>query len=261
MVAERRALLRRLAVAALLIAAAAGPVALYDRLVARHLLERRQAPPVLSPQMIIDAFHQLSYYDSRTWLLNTWLGIPTRQNPNDVWITQEIISETKPDVVVETGTFHGGSAVLWAMVLGQVKPAGRVISIDIEDMVDEATLPPVAREKVTFLVGSSTAPEIVAEVRRRVGGKRVLVVLDSDHSMKHVLAELDAYAPLVQVGDYLIVQDTNLNGHPVHPGSGPGPMEAVDQFLQRDSRFESDRSRERLLFTMHPKGYLRRVRS
>ena len=87
-----------------------------------------------------------------------------------------------------------------------------------------------------------------------------MVILDSDHRKPHVLAELRAYAPLVTVGSYLIVQDTDVNGHPVLAGFGPGPMEALVEFLQTDDRFRSDPAQERLLFTMHPKGYLERVK-
>jgi cephalosporin hydroxylase len=99
----------------------------------------------------------------------------------------------------------------------------------------------------------------VAEVTRRVGGKRTIVILDSDHRRDHVLAELRAYSPLVGVGSYLIVQDTDVNGHPVMESFGPGPMEAVEAFLRGNAAFRSDRSRERLLFTLAPKGYLKRV--
>jgi cephalosporin hydroxylase len=251
---ERRALVRKLAAALLIFAAAAGPVFLYDRLVARHLLQHRP-----SAQEIADGFHHLWYHSGATWQKNRWLGVPAQQNPNDVWIIQEIMFETKPDFVIETGTLFGGGAILWATLLEQTNPAGRVITIDVQDRVDEEHLPPIARRKVDFLLGMSTAPEIVAEVKRRVAGKRVLVILDSDHSMQNVLAELDIYAPLVPVGGYVIAQDTDVNGHPVLPRFGPGPMEAVDEFLKRDKRFESDRSRERLIFTMHPKGFLRRI--
>jgi cephalosporin hydroxylase len=87
-----------------------------------------------------------------------------------------------------------------------------------------------------------------------------MVLLDSDHHAPHVLKELKAYAPLVSVGSYLIVQDTNVNGHPVLPRFGPGPGEAVGEFLAADDRFQIDRSREHLLFHMHPKGYLKRVK-
>ena len=88
---------------------------------------------------------------------------------------------------------------------------------------------------------AGSGPDVVAEVARRVGGGRTMVLLDSDHRMAHVLAELRAYADLVSPGSYLIVQDTNVNGHLVLPGFGPGPMEAVREFLATDDRFEVDR--------------------
>ena len=86
------------------------------------------------------------------------------------------------------------------------------------------------------------------------------MILDSDHSRDHVLAEMRLYADLVPVGGYLLVQDTNINGHPVHPDFGPGPMEAVEEFLATNDEFEVDRARERMMFTFHPRGYLRRVK-
>ena len=115
----------------------------------------------------------------------------------------------------------------------------------------------IAKERVEFLLGSSTDPEIVAHVRRRAEGKRVMVLLDSAHTREHVLAELAAYAPLVGVGSYLIVQDT---GGVMIQEPNPGPRQAVDEFLVAHPGFKADRTRERMLHTMHPKGYLRRVR-
>jgi cephalosporin hydroxylase len=87
-----------------------------------------------------------------------------------------------------------------------------------------------------------------------------MLILDSDHSRDHVLAELKAYSPLVSVDSYVLVQDTNVNGHPVYVSHGPGPMEAVLEFTGGDDRFAIDRQQERFLFTLHPKGCLRRVR-
>lgn len=211
-------------------------------------------------QEIIDRFHQMFYDSTETWRRTHWLGIHTMQNPNDVWVHQEAITEVKPDFIIEAGTLHGGSAALWAMVLQQVNPAGRVITIDIEDLSQEARNLPICRERVEFIIGSSTDPKIVADITKRVAGKKVMVILDSDHRKPHVLNELKAYSPLVNVGSYLIVQDTNVNGHPVRSDFGPGPMEAVDEFLAGNSDFVSDRSREHLLFSMHPKGYLKRVK-
>jgi cephalosporin hydroxylase len=274
-----RAFSRKLVGFLLIAAAATFPVWLYDRIVVRETSsQQRQTPPsppvdrvvvpeASSPQrqppplpQVIDLYHSAFYKSQEAWKMS-WLGIPTIQNPNDIWVTQELISRLKPDFIVETGTWKGGSAAIWAMVQDQVNPRGRVITIDIRDFRDHKALPPILRSKVDFIVAtSSTAPEVVADVSRRVAGRSAMVLLDSDHRKAHVLAEMRAYAPLVTVGSYLIVQDTNVNGHPVAPDFGPGPMEAVLEFLASDDRFESDRTQERLLFTMHPRGYLRRIR-
>ena len=217
---------------------------------------RRGAAPQ-SKQEIIDNFHKLSY-DNKAWNSIRWLGVPALQNPNDAWIHQEIIVDVKPDFIIETGTAKGGSAALWATVLQQVNPDGRVITIDIKDESSEAKKLPIVKQYVEFLIGSSTDPDIVSKVTKRVQGRKVLIILDSDHSRDHVLAEMKAYAPLVSVGSYLIVQDTNVNGHPVYATFGPGPMEAVQEFLASNKQFESDANAERLMLTFHPKGYLKR---
>jgi cephalosporin hydroxylase len=218
------------------------------------------AAPAITDQQVLTRFHQLWYANSNTWHTNTWLGIPNQQNPMDVWIVQEILFKTKPDFIVECGAFHGGSAAMWAMILEQVNPDGRVISVDIEDRMGEARKLPIVKRKVDFIIGSSTAPEIVADVKRRVAGKKAMLLLDSDHSKKHVLAELNAFWEIVPVGGYINVQDTNVNGHPVVPAFGPGPMEAVREFLAKNDRFSIDSTQERLLFTFHPSGWLKRVK-
>jgi cephalosporin hydroxylase len=209
---------------------------------------------------IVNQFAELWWASQRTVFANRFLGIPTLQHPFDAWITQEIIAEVKPEVIVESGGFCGGSALLWATVLDQLQPTGRVITIDTEDAMAEASKLPLFQARVDFLQGSSIDPAIVSEVKQRARGRSTLVVLDSLHAEGHVAAELDAYAPLVTPGSYLIVQDTVVNGHPIEPDHGPGPFEAVQAFLERDDRFEADRDRERLLFTFNPNGFLRRRR-
>lgn len=229
----------------------------------QYLARPDAAPPEDRPKAIIDRFHELYYNNNDTSENMFWLGLQTWQNPNDVWIHQEIITEIKPDFIVECGTHTGGSACIWAMVLQQVNPKGQVITIDITDEPVKAAgveKIPIWKEMCVFLHGSSTDPKIVEEVTKRVQGKKVMVILDSLHTKDHVLAELKAYSPLVNVGSYLIVQDTNVHGHPVFKAHGPGPYEAVEEFLASNRNFESDRRRERLMFTMHPKGYLRRNR-
>lgn len=223
----------------------------------------------LSPQATLDRFHNTFYNSPQTLERNRWMGVPTVQNPNDVWITQEILFEVKPDFVVEAGSYMGGSAAMWALLLREVNPDGRIITVDIEDHLAEARKLPIFQERVEFIRGSSTAPEVIKLVKERVAGKRVLLILDSLHLKKHVLNELTAYADIVPVGSYIIVQDSDINGHPVliSPQSvaasyagQEGPMEAIEEFLPRDGRFVVDLSRERLMLTMNPKGFLRRVR-
>ncbi|MGH0033393.1 MAG: CmcI family methyltransferase [Myxococcota bacterium] len=195
-----------------------------------------------------------------TWFKNRFMGIPTWQNPMDVWETLEILWQVKPDVVLEAGTFKGGSALLWAMFLEHIDPDTRVITIDLRPQSHEAKMRPLARERVDFLYGSSTAPEIVEEVRKRVEGKRVLAILDSAHTRDHVYNELKAYADMIEVGSYIIVQDGAVCGHPVDAEPCPGPYEAVEDFLAEDDRFQAIREHERHLISSNTMGYLKRVR-
>jgi len=193
-------------------------------------------------------------YLSDAWTEATWLGAQALKNPLDLWVYQEIMVETRPELIVETGTYRGGSAFFLASIC-DLLGAGEVVSIDIEPLRDDYP----AHPRVTYLGGrSSTDPEVVAEVRGRAREKRTLVVLDSDHSQAHVEAELAAYADLVPVGCYLIVEDSNIGQ--IRKDLLPGPLEAIDVFLAGTDAFEIDRSREKFLITFNPSGYLRRVR-
>ncbi len=190
---------------------------------------------------------------------NKWLGVPTIQNPLDVWVTQEIMWEVKPDFIVEAGTLKGGSAALWATILEQINPKGRVITIDILDQMTDARELPIVQRKVDFLLGSSTDPEIVDEVRRRTAGGSVLVILDSLHTQEHVAAELAAYGPMVTPGSYVIVQDTGIPLVP--PGQGSqGVGRAAEAYAAAHDEFVIDHSRERWVLTNNGNGFLKRVR-
>ena len=193
-------------------------------------------------------------YLSDAWTEATWLGAQALKNPLDLWVYQEIMVETRPELIVETGTYRGGSAFFLASIC-DLLGAGEVVSIDIEPLRDDYP----AHPRVTYLGGrSSTDPEVVAEVRGRAREKRTLVVLDSDHSQAHVEAELAAYADLVPVGCYLIVEDSNIGQ--IRKDLLPGPLEAIGVLLAGTDAFEIDRSREKFLITFNPSGYLRRVR-
>lgn len=213
-------------------------------------------PDQPGPEPTVEAFHRL-YYESvdRTWMRTFWLGVPAQKCPLDLWIYQEIIFETRPDVIVECGTYKGGTSLFCACVC-ELIGHGRVVTIDIQP---EAGRPPHPR--IHYVTGSSVAPATVKAVRALVRpGERVMVILDSLHDKGHVLQEMRLYGPMVAVGCYLIVEDTNINGHPVLPGFGPGPAEAVQEFLQATRDFVVDREREKFLLTFNPGGYLRRVK-
>ena len=223
----------------------------FRRVVYKALFERRLKGDA------VDEFTRV-YYDGHllgdTRADTHWLGVRTDKCPLDLWIYQELIARLRPDVIVETGTLDGGSALYLASICDLVGH-GEVVTIDLE-----APPAPPEHPRITYVRGSSVDEAVVAEVRARTAGKSALVVLDSDHRRDHVLAELHAYADVVPVGGYLIVEDTILNGHPINPEFGPGPMEAVEAFLAEDRRFEVDRRCEKLYMTFNRRGYLRRVR-
>ena len=203
---------------------------------------------------------QKVYYNSLGWHSHTtWLGITSEQAPTDNWQMQQLISELRPDYIIETGTLYGGTTVFYADVLSYVNPQGKVITIDIAPKVDEASKVPIWKQSVESIVGSSVDPKVTDHVAQEVQGKKVLVTLDSLHTREHVLKELEIYSKLVTPGSYLVVQDTNINGNPVYPSFGPGPHEAVEEFLQTHHNFVVDRSRETFLLTFYPGGWLRRV--
>jgi cephalosporin hydroxylase len=218
--------------------------------------DRDQPRLSFSDTRAVRRFHEL-YYNRWTKGADTinlsWFGYHLLKCPLDLWIYQELIVRTRPDFVIETGTFGGGSALYFAMLFDQLEH-GQVITIDIERKPEWPVHP-----RIIYVTGSSVDDQITTRVRQEVGNRRVMVVLDSDHHADHVYQELRAYSPLVQTGDYLIVEDTNVNKHPVAPGFGPGPMEAVARFLSGNKEFVIDERCERFLMTLQPRGYLRRL--
>jgi cephalosporin hydroxylase len=225
----------------------------------RALWDPESGPPSDAVvEAIVERFHQL-YYGSptRTWHdATTYRGTPIWKCPLDLWLYQELLASIRPGLIVETGTAYGGSARYLGDLAATLGLSADILTIDTQVFAERFEHP-----DVTYLFGSSTSDEVLASVRERVPADApVLVILDSDHRRDHVLDELRCLAPLVTVGSCVIVEDTNVNGHPVYPDFGPGPMEALDAYLAEDDRFEVDDVSDKFFMTFNPRGVLRRVR-
>lgn len=226
---------------------------------AKHAFLHRLFVSARSRKDLASTFHRF-YFDQEA--LNAthsdtyWLGVPTLKLPFDLWMCQELVHRLRPAFLVETGTYHGGSALFFASLF-DLMGHGHVLTIDVTHRPDRP-----AHNRVTYLKGSSTDRQTVEAVRTRIGtGSPVMVVLDSDHTAPHVARELELYSPLVTEDSYLVVKDTNLNGHPVRPGFGPGPGEATRAFLASGSHFDVDTECEKFILTYKPGGYRRRRRT
>jgi len=169
------------------------------------------------------------FHEANVWKDMQWHGIRTLKLPSDVWSYQEIIFDHRIEHVIETGTRHGGSALFFAETLAARGAPGPVVSIDI----DAASRQLQAHPGIRFLVGDSAAPEMVDRALALLPQSRgaLFLILDSDHRRNHVLRELRAWIPVLRTGDYVVVEDTIVNGHPVRPEHGPGPLEAIDDYL------------------------------
>ena len=204
----------------------------------------------------------------------SWLGRPIIQYPQDIVGMQELTSSIQPDLIIETGIAHGGSLIFYASMLelnavcGGPKGA-RVLGVDIDIRAHNRQAieaHPLFR-RISMIQGSSVAPETVQQVKTAAQGrKRILVCLDSNHTHDHVLAELQAYAPLTSVGSYCVVFDTIIEDlpadtYPDRPwGPGDNPKTAVREFLRTHPEFAIDKSMDhKLLISVAPDGYLKRL--
>lgn len=231
---------------------------------------RRSWSPAWSPASWTGARNRLNKSFSKEWYRNAyetqfttrWLGVGVVKCPLDLHVYQEIIWQTRPELIVETGSYVGGSALYLAHVLDAVHREtlhdGQVVSVDITD--HGVRLP--EHPRIEFVIGkSSTDPEAHAHVAARADGKRTMVILDSDHSRSHVAKELDLYAPLVTRDCFLIVEDTNRDGYYLGGGyPDGGAAEALKQWQPTNKGFRPDHDCERLGFTQNPGGYLCRIR-
>jgi cephalosporin hydroxylase len=226
-----------------------------------HRLKGRY-PPVPKPEFrrqfgdTIPAWLHYHHYEILKSRAVTWMGVPTLKNPLDAWIYQEILFEVRPQVVVEIGSWSGGSTLFFAQLL-DLLGGGQVISIDID-----RTPYRVRHPRIVEITGDSGSPEVHAQVGPLCAGKSTLVVHDGNHGREAVLKDLHTYAQWVSVGSYLIVEDGIVDvfeGRGLGSDSGEGPLLAVDEFLLQRRDFAVDASRERYRITYNPRGYLKRL--
>jgi cephalosporin hydroxylase len=203
-----------------------------------------------------------------------WLGRPIIQYPQDMVAMQELIWSIQPDLIIETGIAHGGSLIFSASMLelnaicGGCQDAEVLgLDIDIRPHNREAIEAHPMFKRISMIQGSSIAPEIIEQVKAKAEGKqKILVFLDSNHTHDHVLAELEAYAPLTSVDSYCVVFDTVIEDLPADMfgdrpwGVGNNPKTAVWEYLKNHPEFAIDKSMQyKLLITVAPDGYLKRV--
>lgn len=199
---------------------------------------------------IIRDFSDLYYEMSvQTWGNTRWRGVPVLKTPTDLWIYQELIEQIRPDFIIETGTCYGGSALYMRDILNMIFKSGHIMSVDIthEHLAAKAKV-----EGVEYVLGSSVADETIAHVKKYIEdayARRIIVMLDSDHSKEHVLKELALYAPLIPVGGVLIVEDTNAEG----------PYQAVQEWAPQHPEFRCEFMCEKFMLTFNRGGYFERV--
>jgi len=233
----------------------------------------------VGPKLIAGAFHIAAYnaaQEGRSWGGATYMGVKTWKWPCDLHLYAELVWELKPRLIIETGTAFGGSALYFAHLLDAIG-VGKVVSVDLKPVENSYPRHP----RIAYFGGeSSVSPNILREVEGYFAsagcrplywkptppkmegggsGNPCLVVLDSDHSKVHVLQELEHYSRFVPPGSWLVVEDTNINGHPVYPEFGPGPQEALDEWLPKHPDFKVDEKRAvKFLWSMHT--WIRRQR-
>ena len=221
----------------------------------------------LTLEVVATLWEKVAYHHRLTHVLQ-WMGVPIFQFAEDIVMMQELLWTIKPDVLVECGVAHGGSALMYASMM-ELAGKGRVIGVDVEirphtwKNIEGSTL----SDRITLIEGSSTDSETVAAVASHIGtGKTVLVTLDSNHRRAHVAEEIRLYKDFVTPGSYLVVMDTSSSYiHDVPSGNEAmirdSALEAVEEFLSGETQFSIDPHFNRLGITSNICGFLKKSAS
>jgi len=195
----------------------------------------------------------IEYYQANVAMKQVYYrGVPTWKNVFDLWVIQEIIFDTRPQIVVEIGTKFGGTTI-WLSDTMKTIASGLVISMDLNrPRIDFPA-------NVQFIQGDSIAPHTVSQVKGLCEGRRTMLMTDGNHAAEHVFQELTLYTPMIALGCYFIVEDGIVDVMD-WPQYQPGPLVAVQRFLQGNDSFAIDESREKFILTYAPGGFLKRVR-
>jgi len=209
---------------------------------------------------IVENFHLLYTEKNKQTLDNTyWMGVRSMKCPLDLWIYQELLYKNQPDVIIETGTNEGGTSLFLANIC-DILNHGEIISIDIASTQNQRS-----HNRIHYLQGDTTSDQTIQKIKKLLDKinenptRKIMVILDDAHDEKHVIEEMEIYGKLVTIGQYLIVEDTSMGGHPVYPELGAGPLEAVQKYFQTHNDFEPDLSCEKFLLTLNPNGYLKKI--
>lgn len=184
----------------------------------------------------------------------TYCGVQTLKCPMDAWVYQELIFETRPNVIVEIGNKYGGSALFLAHLCDTIG-AGRIIGLDIS----HKNVPNHVKNHPRITLIEGDACKSFEQVEKLISEEdKVLVIEDSSHTYDNTLNVLRLYSRFIKLGDYLIVEDSICH-HGLKIGPNPGPYEAIESFVSENQDFEIDRNREHFFLTWNPKGYLKRI--
>ncbi len=193
------------------------------------------------------------YFKFGSYEKTKWMGLQAAKCPMDMWVYQELMHQMNTDLLIETGTLMGGSALFFAHMF-DILGRGKVVTVDIEK---QSNLP--KHPRIHYINGSSIDPAVLSEIRNfSEQSKSTMVILDSDHKANYKLKELNAYSEFVSPGNYMIAEDSAFDYYPAWPEYGPGPATAVRDFMQQNQQFKVDRQQEKHLITFAPMAFLQK---